>query len=80
MESKQNLHIEGKVSKSCLRSLAEYQRFWSLVRPDRCSVVRITADEVVADRGDRRNGGIDSMPQSFRLWRATVNALSKPPE
>jgi hypothetical protein len=68
MESKQDLHIEGKVSRSCLRSLAEYQRFWSLVRPDRCSVVSITADEVIADSGDTRNlpaianysGGLDS--------------------
>src|SRR5688500_15944756 len=55
MENKQHLHIEGRVSKACLRHLAEYQKFWSLVRPDRCSVAKITADEVVAGPGDTRN-------------------------
>jgi len=68
METRQLLHVEGRLSRTYLRSIAEYQRFWSLVRPERCSVVKITADEVVTDSSDQRDlpavatfsGGLDS--------------------
>lgn len=68
METRQPLHVEGRLTRTCLRNLTEYQRFWSLVQPQRCSAVSITADEIVADRGDTRNlsavanysGGVDS--------------------
>src|SRR6266849_2158371 len=51
MESRQPLHVQGKLTRTCLRQLAQYQRFWSLVQPDRYSPVNVTADEIVADRG-----------------------------
>jgi hypothetical protein len=68
MEDRQDLHVEGRLSKTSLRNLAAYQHFWSLVQPNRCSPIRITADEIVADHGDTRglpavanySGGIDS--------------------
>jgi hypothetical protein len=74
MGARQPLHVEGRVTRTCLRQLDQYQRFWSLVRPDRYSPVTITADEIVADRGDIRNlpavaaysGGVDS---SFTVVR-----------
>ncbi len=77
METRQNLHVEGRLSRTCLRNLTDYQRFWSLVRPNRCSAVRITADEIVADRADVRDlpavanysGGIDS---SFTVARHSL--------
>ena len=77
MESRQDLHIEGRISRTYLRNLTEYQRYWSLIRPDRCSAIRITADEIVADCGDTRDlpalasysGGIDS---SFTVLRHSL--------
>jgi hypothetical protein len=68
METRQDLHIEGRISDTCLRNLVEYQRFWSLVQPERCSLIKISADEIVADRGSapatpavaNYSGGTDS--------------------
>src|SRR5262245_48973454 len=68
METHQDLHVEGRITDTCLRNLVEYQRYWSLIQPDRCSRIRITADEIVADRGGARalpavanySGGTDS--------------------
>jgi hypothetical protein len=68
MESGQPLHVEGRLTSSCLHHLTKYQKYWSLIRPGRCSAVKITADEIVADQGDNRDlpavaafsGGVDS--------------------
>jgi hypothetical protein len=87
MESRQDLHIEGKVTDTCLRNLTQYQRFWSLIHPTRCSRVRITADEIVPDRGVAQylpavanySGGIDS---TFTIARHSLRLCgmdTKPP-
>src|SRR5690349_2947250 len=55
MERHTALHVEGRLTRTCLRQLAQYQRYWSLIRPDRYSPVTITADEIVLDRGDTRD-------------------------
>lgn len=68
MEHRHDLHVEGRLSRTALRNLADYQRFWSLVQPGRCTPVRISADEIVPDHGNDRglpavanfSGGIDS--------------------
>ena len=68
MESRHDLHVEGRLSKTALRHLTDYQRYWSLVKPGRYATIQITADEIVADRGGLRtlpavanfSGGIDS--------------------
>jgi hypothetical protein len=74
MERGAPLHVEGRLTRTCLRQLAQYQRYWSSIRPDRYSPIVITADEIVADRGDTRDlpavaaysGGVDS---SFSVVR-----------
>jgi hypothetical protein len=74
MAAREPLHVRGRLTRTCLRQLSQYQRFWSLIRPDRYAPVAITADEVVADRGDTRDlpavaaysGGVDS---SFSVVR-----------
>src|SRR5262245_2943746 len=68
MENQHDLHVEGRLSGSTLRNLSDYQQFWSLLHASRCTPVRISADEIVADRGNDRglpavvnfSGGIDS--------------------
>lgn len=88
MESRQNLHVEGRLSKTALRNLTEYQRFWSLVHPGRYSPIRISADEVVADRGDTRalpavanySGGIDSAFTVVRHSLRLCGMDTVPPE
>ncbi len=88
MESRQDLHIEGKVSTTCLRNMLAYQRYWSLVRPERCSTVRITADEVVPDRDApdhlppvaNYSGGIDSTFTILRHCLQLCGMDSVPPQ
>ena len=68
METRQDLHVEGQISDTCLRNLVEYQRFWSLVQSERCSPIKISADEIVPNRASapalpavaNYSGGIDS--------------------
>ena len=60
------LHVHGSVSARLLSGLAEWQQAWIKWRPDRCSVVTITADEVRRDSAANPaaiaafSGGVDS--------------------
>ena len=58
-----DLHVEGRVSRQLLVNLEEFQRAWSLWRPDRYRPVRVSCDEEV-------EAGAPSQ------WRRAVVALS----
>ena len=74
MERRQPLHINGRLSRKCLRHLRRYQQFWSRIHSERYVPIPITAEEIVKDQGDTRDlpavaaysGGVDS---SFSVLR-----------
>ena len=75
MTRREPVHVSGRVSQRALRNLRDYQTFWHLMRPERYSVVDITADEIVSDWWEGRrpesavaaySGGVDS---TFTLIR-----------
>lgn len=72
MNFTQDLHLEGPVSWQLLANLEEYVDAWTMWRPDIFRPVRLSADEVVDDRGDGAgplvergvvafSGGVDSV-------------------
>lgn len=75
MECHEPVHVLGRLSRRALRNLRDYQTFWHLMRPERYSVVDITAEEIVPDGLQRQegvsalaaySGGVDS---TFTLIR-----------
>lgn len=71
-----DLHIEGPVSEKLLANLEEFQRVWTLWRPDLYKTVRLSADqEITARRDDLErqrtaviafSGGVDSTTTLYR--------------
>jgi hypothetical protein len=69
MQRQESVHVLGPLSHRALRNLRGYQTFWHLMRPERYSVVDITAEEIVPDGLQRQgpasavaaySGGVDS--------------------
>ena len=71
MREKRDIRIHGRVSKTLVRNLHEFQRYWAMMRPGVYSPVQIEAEEI--RDGERRNsrvvlafsGGLDSV---FSAW------------
>ncbi|WP_103533565.1 hypothetical protein [Streptomyces sp. SM11] len=74
MRKGENLHVEGPVSATLLENLEEFQAAWVQWRPERYSVVELSADQEVPDREgpDTRSalqtfsGGVDSAFTTIR--------------
>jgi hypothetical protein len=69
MQRHESVHVLGRLSHRALRNLHGYQTFWHLMRPERYSVIDITAEEIVPDGSQRQepasavaaySGGVDS--------------------
>ncbi|MFD7003213.1 hypothetical protein ACFWA5_44940 [Streptomyces mirabilis] len=74
MRKGEDLHVEGSVTATLLENLEEFQAAWVQWRPDRYSVVGLSADREVPDRArsDARpavqtfSGGVDSAFTTIR--------------
>lgn len=91
MHGGMNLHIEGKVSKTLLDRVEEFVRIWSLWRPNLYRIIRVTADEEVADRTSNQvresraiaafSGGVDAASTAWthsrhKAGRSTRNIFA----
>jgi hypothetical protein len=71
MREKRDIRIHGRISKTLVRNLHEFQRYWSMMRPGEYSPVEINAEGYFnEERGEPRavlafSGGLDSV---FTAW------------